>query len=68
MKKDKPLTWNDLPLDERERLMPIMLEAQIRQITIDKQKAITAHRNYINSLNRHIKNIQDEYNSLYLAK
>ncbi len=49
--------WNDLPEDERLRLMPHMIEAQILHIHQCKSKAIRAHKVLIDSLNDQIKNL-----------
>lgn len=50
--------WNDLPQAERKRLMPYMIEIQIRHITQCKIKAITAHRAHLKALDDQIKNMR----------
>jgi len=52
--------WNDLPIDERKRLMPHMVEAQKLHIWQCKQKAILAHKNHMRSLDDWLKNLNDE--------
>jgi hypothetical protein len=49
--------WNDLPYDERERLMPHMVERQKLHVWQCKQKAIAAHK-------RHMKELDDWLSSL----
>ena len=44
--------WNDLPFEERKRLMPYAMECQLRHIWQCKQKAIEAHK-------RHMKELDD---------
>lgn len=44
--------WNDLPIEERKRLMPHVLETQLLNIWQCKQKAIKNH-------NKHIKELDD---------
>ena len=52
--------WNDLPIDERKRLMPVMIESQKLHIWQCKQKAISAHKKHIKELDSWIKNLDDE--------
>lgn len=52
--------WNDLPSDERKRLMPHMLESQILHIWQCKQKAILAHRKHMKELDIWMANIKHE--------
>lgn len=42
--------WNDLPMEERERLMPHLVENQLLNIWQCKQKAIKAHKQHIKEL------------------
>lgn len=50
--------WNNLPGEERARLMPHMLECQIRHIEQCKSKALRAHKSHMKELNDHIVNLQ----------
>ena len=52
--------WNDLPIDERKRLMPHMVESQKLHIWQCKQKAIAAHKKYMKELDDWLKNLDDE--------
>jgi hypothetical protein len=52
--------WNDLPLDERKRLMPHMIESQMRHILNCKQKAISAHKKHMKELDAWLKNLKNE--------
>ena len=52
--------WNDLPFEERKRLMPAMIESQKLHIWQCKQKAISAHKKHIKELDSWIKNLDDE--------
>ena len=51
--------WNDLPIEERTRLMPYMIEAQINHYEQCKNKAIKAHRKLLVDYDSHIKNCRD---------
>lgn len=50
--------WNDLPFEERQRLMPYMIESQILHIWQCKQKAILAHKSHMKELNDWIKSLE----------
>ena len=52
--------WNDLPIEERKRLMPHMVEAQKLHIWQCKQKAIAAHKKHMKELDDWLKNLDDE--------
>ena len=54
--------WNDLPFEERQRLIPHMIESQKLHIWQCKQKAIDAHEaqmkvldDWMNNLDRELK-------------
>ena len=49
--------WNDLPDEERIRLMPHMVEAQKLHIYQCKQVAIKAHRKHMKELDDWMKNL-----------
>ena len=57
---DNTHLWNDLPLDERLRLMPYMIESQILHIWQCKQKAITAHKIYMKELDDQMENLRTQ--------
>ena len=50
--------WNDLPAEERKRLMPHMIESQILHIEQCKQKALRAHKSHMKELNDCINNLR----------
>lgn len=52
--------WNDLPIDERKRLIPYMIETQKLHIWQCKQKAIAAHKKHMKELDDWLKNLDDE--------
>lgn len=52
--------WNDLPADERKRLMPSMIETQKLHIWQCKQKAVKAHKMHMKELDSWMKNLDDE--------
>lgn len=56
--------WNDLPFEERKRLMPYMLEAQILHVWQCKEKAIKAHKRHLQGLNDLIGNLERELNKI----
>ena len=59
-KSDFNHLWNDLPFDERKRLMPHMLESQRLHIWQCQQKAIVAHNSHMKELNEIIKTLTSE--------
>ena len=56
--------WNNLPIEERERLMPHIIESQKTHILQCKQKAVEAHKKHMKELDDWIKNLNDELNKL----
>lgn len=52
--------WNDMPIEERKRLMPHMIESQRHHILLCKIKAIDAHKKHMKSLDEWIKSLNDE--------
>lgn len=56
--------WNDLPIDERERLMPHQMESQILHIWQCKHKAIKAHKQHMKQLDDWMANIERELKRL----
>lgn len=51
--------WNDLPLDERKRLVPYMIQTQILHIEQCKIKAVRAHRKLMKDFNDQINNCKN---------
>tara|TARA_Y100000310_G_C20279301_1_gene621821 strand:- start:43 stop:273 length:231 start_codon:yes stop_codon:yes gene_type:complete len=56
--------WNDLPIDERKRLMPYQMESQILHIWQCKQKAIDAHKAHMKQLDDWMENIKRDLDSV----
>jgi len=52
--------WNDLPKEERARLMPHQIEHQILIIWQCKKKAIEAHLSLMTSFDEQIKTLRAE--------
>lgn len=50
--------WNNLPKEERIRLMPHMIESQILHIEQTKLKAIKSHKGFLDDCNNQIKNLK----------
>ena len=58
--KEFSYLWNGLPFDERNRLMPYMIEFQKLHIWQCKQKAITAHKRHMAELDDWLKGLDYE--------
>ena len=56
--------WNDLPQEERKRLMPHMIESQILYLKQGKEKAKVAHKALMWDFDEHIKNCERELKKL----
>ena len=54
--------WNDLPAEERKRLMPHIVESQKLHIWQCKQKAIAAHKRHMKELDDWLSNLDAELN------
>ena len=52
--------WNDLPHEERCRLMPHMIEAQKLHVWQCKQKAIKAHKRHMAELDDLLRNLEGD--------
>lgn len=52
--------WNDLPIEERKRLMPHAMESQILHLEQSKLHVIRAHKKCMADFNDQIKNIKDD--------
>lgn len=56
--------WNDLPYDERCRLMPYMVETHILHLEQMKIDIERHHRKQINAINGHIRNLKQSLSKL----
>jgi len=56
--------WNDLPFEERKRLMPYEMESQLRNIWKCKQKAIEAHKRHMKELDDWMCNIKRDLDKI----
>ncbi len=52
--------WNDLPIEERRRLLPSMVESHRLHIWQSKQKAIRAHNALMKDFNEHLASLDSE--------
>lgn len=52
--------WNEIPFEERNRLMPHVIETQRLHIWQCKQKAILAHKRLINEFDERLSNLNKE--------
>ena len=58
IRKEHIHLWNDMPLHERQRLMPHMIETQINHILQCRERAERAHKQHLKVLDDHIKNLE----------
>lgn len=59
MSKHKKL-WNELPIEERKRLMPYQIESQILHIRQCREVAVNNHKRHLRELDGWIKNLEHE--------
>ena len=52
--------WNNLPIEERKRLMPHMIEMHILHLEQCKVKAVRHHTNHMRELNNLIKDLKKD--------
>lgn len=52
--------WNDLPFDERKRLIPHMVENQKLHIIQCKIKAVRAHKRHMRELDDWLANLDSD--------
>lgn len=52
--------WNNMPFEERKRLMPYMVQSQKLHIWQVKQRAIAAHKRHMKELDEWIENLDRE--------
>lgn len=50
--------WNNLPIEERKRLMPYAIETQIVHLKQGRLKAVEAHKKCLRDFDDHIRNCQ----------
>ena len=56
--------WNNLPFEERERMMPHMIESQKLHIWQCKQKAILAHKKHMKELDTWMASLDSELSKI----
>lgn len=56
--------WNDLPLEERSRLHPYMIETHILHLEQTREKIIRHHNGTIEDINKHIDNLKQALKAL----
>lgn len=52
--------WNDMPFDERKRLMPHMIENHILHLTQTRMMVVEGHRATLERLDSQIKNLRND--------
>lgn len=52
--------WNNMPIEERKRLMPYMIESQKLHIIQCRKKAVDAHKAHMKTLDEWIKSLDNE--------
>ena len=50
--------WNDLPLEERNRLLPHMIESQIRHLRMTRAIIVRGHKRTLAELDDWIGNLE----------
>jgi len=50
--------WNDLPEEERKRLMPYQIECQIRHTKAARLKAVRAHERHLREIDELVKYLE----------
>ena len=50
--------WNDLPFDERHRLMPYMVETQIMHLEQTRAKVVRGHKRTLSEIDDQINNLK----------
>jgi hypothetical protein len=52
--------WNDMPFDERKRLMPYAIETHILHLTQTRAMIVEGHRATLDRLDSQIKNLRND--------
>ena len=52
--------WNDMPFDERKRLMPHVIENHILHLTQTRTMIVAGHRATLDQLDSQIKNLRND--------
>ena len=50
--------WNALPFEERSRLQGCIIERQVLDYKIERERAIAAHKKHLAEIDSHLKNCQ----------
>lgn len=56
--------WNDLPIEERKRLMPFMIQSQINHIRQCRKEAVLAHESFLSEIDAQIVNLGNSLSKL----
>lgn len=51
--------WNDMPVEERKRLMPHSIQTHIQHLRQAKALAVRAHRRHMQEINDWIANLEE---------
>ena len=52
--------WNDLPFEERARLMPYMIQVHIRHLEQARTLTVRAHRKHLHEIDDWIDNLKQD--------
>lgn len=52
--------WNDMPYEERDRLMPYAIENELLHMWKSKQMAIEYHKKHMKEIDAHMANLEQE--------
>ena len=60
--------WNDLPFEERKRLMPYMIARQLLHVEQARLVIVRNHQRTLDEMDDHIKNLKDSLSKEILGK
>ncbi len=60
MSNDFTHLWNDLPKEERVRLMPYAIESQVRHVLQTRNILVRGHARTLAEIDQHIRNLDRE--------
>lgn len=52
--------WNNLPFEERKRLMPYQIQSQMLHVVQCREKAVRAHKRHMKELDDLLTNLERE--------
>ena len=57
-KREASETFNALPIEQRLILVPLLRVDQLRDLKIERNRAISAHHKHLKEIDSHIRNIE----------